>query len=315
VYVNPEAHGAIAISAGGMHSLALMPDGMIVGWGNNDLGQIGPIPLPNADFSAIAAGRLHNLGLKANGSVIAWGYNGDGQCDVPAEAGSGVSAVSAGYGHSLALKSDGSIVGWGNNDCGQATPPAGNDFTAIAAGYNHSLALKSDGSIVGWGDDSEGQATPPAGNNFIAIAAGRFHSLALKDTVVAEAIEVAIDIKPGSEDGDDNTISLGTQGLIPVAIFTEVDSDSQIVFNATIVNPETVEIAGMGVAIQGKGNDLMAYEQDVDNDGFDDLVVHVATVNFEPDALQEGEAILTGETFGGQLIEGWDYVTVVPAAE
>ena len=126
---------------------------------------------------------------------------------------------------------------------------------------------------------------------------------------------VAIDIKPGSEDGDDNTISLGTQGLIPIAIFTEVDIDGQIVFDATTVNPATIEIAGMGVSIQGKGNDLMAYVQDVDNDGFDDLVVHVATANFDPETIQEGEAVLTGLTFDGQAIEGWDYVTIVPTEE
>ena len=100
-----------------------------------------------------------------------------------------------------------------------------------------------------------------------------------------------------------------------MAIFTEVDIDGQIIFDATRVNPETVEIAGMGVSIQGKGNDLMAYVQDVDNDGFDDLVIHVATANFDPEAIQEGEAYLTGMTFDGQAIEGWDEVTIVPAEE
>ena len=126
---------------------------------------------------------------------------------------------------------------------------------------------------------------------------------------------VNIDIKPGSEDGDDNTISLGTQGLIPVAVFTEVDSEGQIVFDARTVNPETVELAGMGVAIQGKSNDLMAYEQDVNEDGFDDLVVHVATANFDPGAVQEGEAVLTGKTYVGLPIMGTDEITIVPPEE
>jgi parallel beta-helix repeat protein len=126
---------------------------------------------------------------------------------------------------------------------------------------------------------------------------------------------VNIDIKPGSEDGDDNTISLGTQGLIPVAIFTEVDGSGQIIFDARTINPETVELAGMGVAIKGKSNELMAYGQDVDDDGFDDLVVHVATANFDPDAVQEGVAILTGTTYSGLLIEGSDEITIVPAEQ
>jgi parallel beta-helix repeat protein len=126
---------------------------------------------------------------------------------------------------------------------------------------------------------------------------------------------VIIDIKPGSDDGDDNTISLGAQGLIPVAIFTEVDDGGQILFDATTVDAETVELAGMGVAIQGKSNDLMAYAQDVDEDGFDDLVVHVATANFDPGAVQEGMALLTGTTYGGMSIGGSDEVTIVPIGE
>jgi hypothetical protein len=128
-------------------------------------------------------------------------------------------------------------------------------------------------------------------------------------------IHVAIDIKPGSEDGEDNTISLGTQGLIPVAIFTEVDVEGQIVFDARTVNPDTVELAGMGVSIQGKSNDLMAYEQDVNEDGFDDLVVHVATANFDPGSVQEGEAVLTGTTYVGLYIMGKDEITIVPPEE
>jgi parallel beta-helix repeat protein len=126
---------------------------------------------------------------------------------------------------------------------------------------------------------------------------------------------VIIDIKPGSEDGDDNTISLGAQGLIPVAIFTEVDDGGQILFDATTVDAETVELAGMGVAIQGKSNDLMAYAQDVDEDGFDDFVVHVATANFDPEAVQEGMALLTGTTYGGMSIGGSDEITIVPIGE
>ena len=100
-----------------------------------------------------------------------------------------------------------------------------------------------------------------------------------------------------------------------MCIRDRISDDGQIVFDATTVKPETVEISGMGVAIQGQGNDLMAYEQDVNNDGFNDLVVHVATANFDPEAVQKGEAVLTATTYDGQTIEGWDEVTIVPAEE
>ena len=32
---------------------------------------------------AVAAGGYHSLGLKADGSIVAWGYNSYGQSDVP----------------------------------------------------------------------------------------------------------------------------------------------------------------------------------------------------------------------------------------
>jgi len=114
---------------------------------------------------------------------------------------------------------------------------------------------------------------------------------------------VAIDVKPGSYP---NAINLGSYGLIPVAILS---SDE---FDATTVDPETVELAGAGVAVRGKSNRYMAHQEDVNEDGLLDLVLQVATQNLDPDTFQDGYAILTGETTDGQLIEGEDEITIVP---
>jgi hypothetical protein len=114
---------------------------------------------------------------------------------------------------------------------------------------------------------------------------------------------VAIDIKPGSYP---NTINLGSQGLIPVVIFSSEE------FDATTVDPDTVELAGAGVAVRGKSNKYMAHEEDVNGDELLDLVVQVATANLEPDSFQDGYAILTGKTYDGMSIEGQDEITIVP---
>jgi len=114
---------------------------------------------------------------------------------------------------------------------------------------------------------------------------------------------VEIDIKPGSYP---NSINLGSHGVIPVAIL------SSEMFDATQVDAETVELAGAGVAVRGRGNNLLAHEEDIDADRLMDLVVQVETENLNPDAFQDGYAILTGETYDGEPFEGSDEITIVP---
>lgn len=116
-------------------------------------------------------------------------------------------------------------------------------------------------------------------------------------------VTVEIDIKPGSYP---NAINLGSYGLIPVAILSSAD------FDATTVDPDTVALAGAGVAVRGKGSKLMAHEEDVNGDGLVDLVVQVETENLNPDSFQDGYAILTGSTYDGQAIEGVDEIRIVP---
>jgi len=43
-----------------------------------------------------------------------------------------------------------------------------------------------------------------------------------------------------------------------------------------------------------------------------DLVVKVETENLDPDAFQDGTAILTGQTEDGVQFEGSDEITIVP---
>lgn len=116
-------------------------------------------------------------------------------------------------------------------------------------------------------------------------------------------VTVSIDIKPGS---DPNPINPGSNGLVPVAILSSED------FDATTVDPTTVELAGARVAVRGEGK-LMAHEDDVDGDGLLDLVVQVETQSFT-DLGEGGMVALTGTTFSGEDIVGYDEVVIVPAA-
>jgi len=172
----PPGNNYVAIGAGVFHSVALKTDGSLAAWENNTWGQIN-CPAGN-DYTAISAGGFHNVALKVDGSLVCWGDNYNGQLNCPA--GNNYKAIAAGKFHSVALKADGSLVAWGANWEGQIDCPAGNDYIAIAAGDLYSIALKADGSLIGWGGDYEWGLTCPAGNDYKAIAAGGDHSIALK---------------------------------------------------------------------------------------------------------------------------------------
>jgi alpha-tubulin suppressor-like RCC1 family protein len=145
--------GVVAIAAGAQHSLALLSDGTVMAWGDNESGQLGdgttsgpehcyteaeptqcsmsPVPVGGlSEVIAIAAGQNYSLALLKNGTVMAWGSNGMGELgdgssgwanDVPAPVTglSGVTAIAAGGDTSLALLSNGTVMSWGANEFGQ----------------------------------------------------------------------------------------------------------------------------------------------------------------------------------------------------
>lgn len=144
--------GVTAISAFGLHTLALKDDGTVVDWGYDTA----TVPAGLSNVCAISAGLQHNLALKNDGTVVAWGDNNQNQCNVPAGL-SGVIQIAAGAFHSLALKDDGTVAAWGATD--QCVVP--NNLTNIiqiaAGGLNeadsYSMALKSDGTVAVWGNE------------------------------------------------------------------------------------------------------------------------------------------------------------------
>jgi alpha-tubulin suppressor-like RCC1 family protein len=147
-------------------SIALLSDGTVLGWGQNNTGAVGdgtttdrsvptrvcavgqtaPCTAFLSGVTSIAAGRSHALALLTDGSVVAWGLNGQGQlgdgtltnsstpvrvCAVGQPTPcpvflTGVSQLVGGNNHSVALLTDGSVLTWGNNDSGQL----GNGTTA-----------------------------------------------------------------------------------------------------------------------------------------------------------------------------------------
>ncbi|ABI67513.1 cadherin-like beta sandwich domain-containing protein [Syntrophomonas wolfei] len=179
------------VAAGRWHTLAVKNDGTVWGWGNNEKGQLGNLPLgphstpqqiPNLqNMKAVACGEFFSLALNNDGTVWAWGNNDGNELGrgatgpfynnpekVKGPGGTGyldnVTAIACGRFHGLALKSDGTVWAWGDGSWG--TLGNGEDFSeevypvrvlnltgvkSIDAGDYFSLALKNDGTVWAWG--------------------------------------------------------------------------------------------------------------------------------------------------------------------
>jgi serine/threonine protein kinase len=166
-------------------ALALRPDGMVQGWGDNRFGQT-DVPAGLSGVVAIAAGQgartAHVLALRTDGTVAGWGDNTFNQASPPPGLSNAV-AIAAGEFHSLALTRDGRVVAWGHRSSpALAVPENLPRVKAIAAGADFSLALLNEGRVVAWGLNDAGQCQVPQVSALVVkIVAGSGHALAQLD--------------------------------------------------------------------------------------------------------------------------------------
>jgi len=233
----------------------------------------------------IEANSINNAGaISANGDEGEIAYNDS----TGGGAGGGILLVAGTMVNSGSLKANGG--GGGTTKC--ITPGVCGQDDGGGGGSGGRIKLFY-GSL-----SNSGNASVTGGVGGIYAQAGANGTFFQKMTFIS----VSIDIKPGSYP---NSINLGSNGTVPVAIFSTAD------FDATTIDPSTVNLAGASVAIKANGV-LQSSLQDVNGDGLMDIVVHI---NTEALQLTDGDvtAYLTGKTSSGVPIKGSDSVRVVPA--
>lgn len=191
VAVSGLSSGVSAISAGAVHTCAVVGTGAVKCWGSNTSGKLGdnsttrrltPVDVSglSSGVSAVAAAANHTCALLRTGAVKCWGEGGktgDGtatQRNIPVDLtglSSGVSAISAGFYHTCALLNTGTVKCWGTDGRG-ATGPGGDTSSprtvsglsataiAIATGERHTCALLTSGAVQCFGWNDSGQLGP-----------------------------------------------------------------------------------------------------------------------------------------------------------
>jgi alpha-tubulin suppressor-like RCC1 family protein len=185
--------GVEAIAAGAFSSLALLEDGTVAAWGDNEYSQLGDGS--NIEFSnmpreviklsgveAIDSGLYHSLALLPDGTVKAWGSN------ITGELGYGTA------GKNQFSNAPGTVKNADGTPLDGVKQLAGGGDDDLFVGQlirSFSLALKVDGTVAAWGANDQGQLGDGTTTNrhapvkvanlsgIKAIDSGAAHSLAL----------------------------------------------------------------------------------------------------------------------------------------
>jgi hypothetical protein len=175
----------------------------------------------------------------------------------------------------------------------RAFDSAGSPVTDPAGVVNGgAVAAGRSSFVIAWVQSAPLVPDPYGGGGVFQVFAQRY--------ALDQVRRVRIDIRPGAYP---NTINLGSNGVVKVAILSESD------FDATSVDPLSVTLADAGVRLRGNGTP-MTESHDVNGDDLIDLVVAVST-NALALASTDQTATLTGRTADGLKIEGEDTVRLL----
>lgn len=239
----------VAITAGDVHTCALLPDTTVRCWGFNQDGELGngtsansstPVAVSNlTGVTAISASGPFTCALLGNGTVECWGSNGSGQLGVgiasdgsltpvPVSNLAGVTSISTGAtgindGHSCALLSDETVQCWGYNVDGHLLHGEQYEFEsfapvaipglagvkAISVGGDDMCALMADTTVQCWNENLR----PALVANLSGVS-----SLAVGDSHCAVLLSGTVACWGDNNDGQLGNGLTGTGSVSPVAV-------------------------------------------------------------------------------------------------
>ncbi|KAK6540083.1 hypothetical protein TWF694_008913 [Orbilia ellipsospora] len=158
----------VKLSSSVEHTVALLSDGTIYGWGNGRKGQLGVLPigekyifspiklqisLPDGfEVAGISAGREFSAFISRQGDVYVIGSDKWGVITKkPAVGYPGWKGFGAGWGAVYVLTAEGKVMAWGRGTHGQMPPEVMPELERIAVGSEHVIAIGKDGKLFAWG--------------------------------------------------------------------------------------------------------------------------------------------------------------------
>lgn len=169
---NLENAAIVQLASSIHHTVAVLSDGNVIGWGNGRKGQLGepadiiwePRKISGIGFKVVQAacgqGFTFLVGETKLGQCVVLGHD---KFDVKSAAPKFVAnwkTVGATWGSVFVLFEDGSLESWGRNDHAQLASPNGSEIAQIALGSEHALAITIDDKLYAWGWGEHGNCGP-----------------------------------------------------------------------------------------------------------------------------------------------------------
>ena len=188
----PAGRTAEAVATGQTHTCAILDDGAVWCWGDNEYGKLGvgnssnsgnwryspnPVMMPSGTTAiAISLGYYHTCMVVDDGRSFCWGSNGDGKLGDGTSDNSYIPtqvygtnqyiSISVGQIHTCAITVQKTLQCWGNDNYQQlgywggssSTPqntllPAGSQVSSVTSGYYHTCAILITMEMYCWGND------------------------------------------------------------------------------------------------------------------------------------------------------------------